>query len=229
MKKIWILGAGNFGSKAVDALIRHFPKVRLTLVDEKLDTESADLSKVHDFVLDDGIGFLLDRLNRSELPDWIVPAIPVHVAYEWVVRNLKNLYLIKQIEVPKTVVELLPNHICGSNGSVYTGNADFMCPDDCMEPEGICTCTGNPRPRILHEFLSKINLSGFRSIVVQSRQLAPGVGGYTPGALFETLPQIRSSESPVLLSTACKCHGVMNAFEVKSSRRVSRQKNRAGS
>ena len=218
MKKIWILGAGNFGSKAVDVLSQLFPEVRLTLVDEKLDAGSVDLSKVHDIVLDDGIGFLLDRLNRSELPDWIVPAIPVHVTYEWVVRSLKNSYPIKQIEVPKTVVEMLPNPICGSNGSVYTSNADFMCPDDCMEPGSICTCTGKPRPRILHEFLSEINLTGFRSIVVQSRQLAPGVGGYAPSELFETLSLVRSSESPVLLSTACKCHGVMNAFEVETRR-----------
>ncbi len=224
MNHIWVIGAGKFGLKAVDALSRHFPEVRLTLVDEKLDkSESTDLSGVHELVLDDGIGFLLDRLNRSELPDWIVPAIPVHVAYEWVVRSLKNSYPIKQIKVPKTVVELLPNPICGSSGSVYTSNADFMCPDDCMEPEGICTCTGKPRPRILHEFLSEINFCQFRSIVVQSHQLAPGVGGFTPKELFEILSQIRSSEIPVLLSTACKCHGVMNAFEVGSKRNGRRQ------
>ena len=214
MNHIWIIGAGNFGSKAVDALNRHFPEVRLTLVDEKLDkSESTDLSSVHERVSGDGIEFLFDRLARSELPDWIVPAIPVHVAFEWVVGSLKNSYPIKQIEVPKTVVELLPNPIYGSNGSVYTSNADFMCPDDCMEPEGICTCTGKPRPRILHEFLSEIYLTGYRSIVLQSRQLAPGVGGYTPSELFEALSQIRSAETPILFSTACKCHGVMNAFE----------------
>ena len=224
MYHIWIIGAGKFGLKAVDALIRHFPEVRLTLVDKKLDkSESTDLSGVHELVLDDGIGFLFEQLNRSELPDWIVPAIPVHVAYEWVVRSLKNSYPIKQIKVPTTVVELLPNPIFGTNGSVYTSNADFMCPDDCMEPEGICTCTGKPRPRILHEFLSEINFCQFRSIVVQSLQLAPGVGGYTPSTLFETLSQIRSSEIPVLLSTACKCHGVMNAFEVESKRNGRRQ------
>jgi len=217
MNHIWIIGAGNFGLKAVDALIRQFPEVRLTLVDEKYDkSESTDLSGVHELVLGDGIGFLFEHLNRSKLPDWVVPAIPVHVAYEWVVRSLKNDYPVKQIEIPMALVDLLPNPIYGSNGSVYTSNADFICPDDCMEPEGVCTCTGKPRPRILHEFLSEIMLSGFRSIVVQSRQLAPGVGGYTPSELFEVLSLVRSIESPVLLSTACKCHGVMNAFEVES-------------
>jgi hypothetical protein len=218
MENIWIIGAGNFGLKAVDVLHQLFPEVRLTLVDEKLAEGSADLSKVYDFVSDDGIGFLLDQLNRSELPDWIVPAIPVHVAYEWVVRSLKNSCSIKQTDVPKTIVELLPNPIFGSNGSVYISNVDFMCPEDCMEPESICTCTGKPRPRILHEFLSEINLYGFRSIVVHSRQLAPGVGGYAPSELFEILSLVRSSESPILLSTACKCHGVMNAFRIQVAR-----------
>ena len=64
---------------------------------------------------------------------------------------------------------------------------------------------------------------GLKGIVIQSRQLAPGVGGYAPSELFEVLSLVRSAETPVLLSTACKCHGVINAFEVGSKRNGRRQ------
>ncbi|MGD8613081.1 MAG: potassium transporter, partial [Desulfobacterales bacterium] len=91
--------------------------------------------------------------------------------------------------------------------------ADFKCPANCSEPDDICTHTGKPRPMILHEFLKSIQPKGFTSIVIRSHQLAPGVGGYTPAALFDALDQIKKMQSPVLLSTACSCHGVMNAFK----------------
>jgi hypothetical protein len=66
---------------------------------------------------------------------------------------------------------------------------------------------------ILHEYLKSIRVKNFESIVIRSQQLAPGVGGYPPAALFDALDQIRDMQSPVLLSTACSCHGVMNAFK----------------
>ena len=212
--KIWIIGAGKFGTKAVDSLNRHQTAARLTVIDQKSwGSESIDHSKA-DFVIDEGVEYLHEHLNRSGDPDWIVPAIPIHVAYEWVRRTLEETHIFKPVEIPEAVFKLLPNPIKGTNGKVYISNADFICPDDCMEPEGVCTCTGRPRPRVLHEFLSVSDFAGFRSVVVHSVQLSPGVGGYSPSALYEALSHVRHSKTPVLMSTACKCHGVMNAFRI---------------
>ena len=80
--------------------------------------------------------------------------------------------------------------------------ADFICPDHCPEPKDICTHTGKPRPFNLYKKLESIKYDHFRSVVVRSRQLSPGVGGYSPGALFHALDVIKSSTTPILLSTA---------------------------
>jgi hypothetical protein len=97
--------------------------------------------------------------------------------------------------------------------------ADFECPENCPEPAGKCTHTGKPRPYRVYEKLAGIEYGGCRSIVVQSHQLSPGVGGFKPKALFQALEAVAVAERPVLLSTACTCHGVMHAFEVKKPRK----------
>ena len=116
--------------------------------------------------------------------------------------------------VPEALIKALPNPILASTGQLFISIADFTCPENCPEPAEICTYTGKARPLILHEFLKSIQLKDLTSIVIRSHQLAPGVGGYRPEALFDALSQISEMQTPVLLSTACNCHGVMNAFNL---------------
>ena len=63
-------------------------------------------------------------------------------------------------------------------------------------------------------YLKNIEFSSFRSVVICSRQLFPGVGGYAPHALFQALHEIEQSHHRILLSTACRCHGVLDAFRL---------------
>jgi hypothetical protein len=119
--------------------------------------------------------------------------------------------------VPEAVVQRLPNVFRGEGGAIYASNADFLCPDNCPEPEAICTHTGKPRPCNLYEKLGEVAAPPFRAIVVRSLQLAPGVGGYRPETLFQTLAAVQRVSGPVLLSTACRCHGVMHAFTVRAA------------
>jgi hypothetical protein len=70
---------------------------------------------------------------------------------------------------------------------------------------------------VLHEFLKSIQRIDIKTVVIRSHQLAPGVGGYSPRDLFAALNEIEAAQGPVSLSTACSCHGIMNAF--KSSAR----------
>ena len=51
-------------------------------------------------------------------------------------------------------------------------------------------------------------------MVIRSHQLAPGVGGYKPEALQESLLKISQGKGLVLYSTACLCHGVVHAFKL---------------
>ena len=215
MKRILVIGAGTFGRRAVDTLGAADPSTKITLVDQNAGPLHRFKNRSIETVCKDGILFLRKQLTDDRLPDWIIPAIPEHVAYEWIRVDSDRLYFIEPVPVPTPVFDILPNPIRGKNGEAYTSNANFICPDDCLEPEILCTCTGKSRPRILHSYLAGITFQNFRSVVVISRQLAPGVGGYTPEALFEALALVKASHTPVLLSTACKCHGVVDAFKIR--------------
>jgi hypothetical protein len=118
--------------------------------------------------------------------------------------------------VPKAVRTVLPNPIKGDKGQWYFSFADFFCPPDCPEPEKMCTFTQRPRPGNLYSVLARVPSGRFTSVVVRSRQISAGIGGYSPQDLFHALVQIKNASGPVLLSTACRCHGVMHAFSAQT-------------
>ena len=211
-KCICILGAGKFGQKAAQTLSADFPDGQIDLVDRKPSTQ--DLSG-HNQVRSqkaDAVHYLYGRLKNHNKPDWIVPAAPVHVAFEWIRMVLAVDRVIQKVPVPKLLQDQLPCLPTPEISRVYLSLADFRCPDDCCEPAQFCTHTGRARPYDLFRKLSEIRLENFVSVVVRSHQLAPGVGGYRPQDLFNALDQVQTARSPVLLSTACRCHGVLDAF-----------------
>ena len=184
MDNLWIIGGGKFGLRAARALAKKHSLTRLTIV-EKEKAVCRQLDQLgFEVVCMDGIEFLECNLTGETYPDWIVPAIPLHVAFEWIRTKLTKTRTVQKIPVPQNLVTELPNPITADTGQLYVSIADFECPENCAEPDEICTHTGKPRPMVLHEFLKSIQLKGAKTIVIQSHQLAPGVGGYTPQTLF---------------------------------------------
>jgi len=61
-----------------------------------------------------------------------------------------------------------------------------------------------------------MNVDGFLTLGIRSLQLAPGVGGYRPEALWSVLEKVLEvgAEKNYLLSTACLCHGVLDSFRL---------------
>ncbi len=217
MAPIWIIGAGKFGLKAALKLKATHPGARLTVVDK--DEHKCRLSQLPDVdaVCMDGIAFLSAGLAGSThpgQPEWVIPAVPIHLAWRWIRVQLEKDFDVMPIEVPEEIVRLLPNPLKGKGTEVYASLADFFCPDDCPEPVKTCTATRKPRSYNLYERLQHIDIPGFISIVIQSRQLAPGVGGYRPRALFEALSAICMTQTAVVLSTSCRCHAVLQAFRM---------------
>ena len=213
MQHFWIIGGGKFGLKAAKELHKANPSDQITLVEQE-KTVCRQIRKLgYQTVCMEGLQYLDRHLISAHYPDWIVPAIPLHVAYEWIRAKMSARYVIERITVPNDLVAALPNPINPETGQLYISIADFKCPESCPEPDEICTHTGKPRSMILHEFLKSIQLKDFKSVVIRSHQLAPGVGGYTPRALFAALNEIEAAQEPVLLSTACSCHGVMDAVK----------------
>jgi hypothetical protein len=190
--KFWIIGGGKFGLQAAIILSRQHPDTEITVIEKDSNTCRQLKKQAFDTVCLEGIRFLEQNLITTDTPDWIVPAL----------------------DIPAHLKKVLPNPFAGDSGQLYISNADFICPENCSEPNEFCTVTGKPRPRILHQFLAEVRHKHFQSLALCSHQLAAGIGGYRPKALFDALGKIKASHNPVLLSTACRCHGVLNAFTI---------------
>ncbi len=211
---IRILGAGRFGRIAVERLSDRFPHARLLVVDAD-EARLGALRERRGIEIRIGDGVL--SLENDPVPDegWVVPAVPVHVAFQWLLRRLAPPLESRAIAIPDAIDGLVPNPCRGAGGALYASFATFICPDTCSEPDTICTHTKGPRPGNLFETLSQVAIPGFSAVVLRSLQLAPGVGGYTGGQLKTLLETVSRKEGNYLIATSCRCHGVMNGLNWK--------------
>ena len=210
MKKIWILGAGKFGRIAYKRLIDHLPHSEITVVDKRREVHG--LTGVTT-VFDDGISWLAGNLKKEDMVDMIIPAIPVHVAVEWLKEKCVGKYLVSSWSLPLSYISQLPHPISSGKSTVYVSHADFFCPDNCAEPESICTYTGAKRAKDMFRLLQDINVDGTNLQVIRSYQLLPGVGGIYPQDLWNLLDRVETMDNePLIIATACRCHGVVDGI-----------------
>ena len=106
MKTIWIIGIGKFGSLAADRLEGIYRNCRFVLVDPaeehllKAEGPNRSLKQA------DGVSFLLRNLYPGKGPDWIIPALPVHLLAQWVIAKRKP-HGIERIQIPKAAISKL--------------------------------------------------------------------------------------------------------------------------
>jgi len=139
-----ILGAGKFGRIAANRLHQRYPQAAMLVVDEsaeKLGQLTADLAIPTRAM--DALAFLAETQIAPER--WIIPAVPVHVAYLWVQAKLARTGSVRHLPVPPEVDAQVPNPLRVPNGTVYASYATFRCPDSCSEPAELCTHTKQPR------------------------------------------------------------------------------------
>ena len=95
MKEIWIIGAGRFGRMAADRLTGKIKNLRLVLVDLAAEKLHEAEGPGRTLIKADGAAYLAEHLSKGKEhhPDWIVPAVPIHLAAEWCLLNQskKNL------------------------------------------------------------------------------------------------------------------------------------------
>ena len=205
VQNAWIIGAGRFGALAADRLKNRY---RITLVD--LDQAALERIEIPGTtkIRQDGIQYLLEHLTPDTGGIWVVPCLPIHLAWEWGRRVIGPDRLIPF--APPVELDLhLPNSIRPGGPHVYVSNADFTCPENCSEPGETCTSTGRPRKKDMYARVESIRFRDFCPIVLKSRQLAPGVGGYRPYDLFHLADRITGTNGNLLVTTACRCHGVI--------------------
>ncbi len=218
MQAFWIIGYGKVGRRALERLQRKYAEAVFTVVDPRLGDNPDEAGSVR-WIQGDGVRFLLDRLPETDGGDspWIVPAVPFHLAYEWLAARLGESGTVTASAVPEKLGRELPNAFIGPEGQVFISLADFICPANCIEPRKKCPATGKPRPYELYDHLSGLSSGDYRPLVIRSHQLAPGVGGYRGAQLKDALDQVRRQPGDYLMSTASKCHGVMHAFGYQRS------------
>jgi len=210
---VFIIGAGHFGGRAARLINQERTYDPIYLVDKDAERLSG-VDGIHlKKIATDGIHFLVKNFDRLGPANIIVPAVPFHLAYEWLVGYVSDAVRVRRIPVPETAKASLPHTWQGSEGSLLVSYADFLCPDDCPEPE-FCTVTGERRDRPLHDLLAGLNLYGFKVYVIRSHQLSPGLGGFKAEELAKLAKEV-SMQVPGkwVLGTACRCHGVLTAFQ----------------
>lgn len=203
--KIWVVGMGKVGARALKLLSRRAAGASITAVDRHpFEAPGGTAIEM------DGVEFLLERLDAGT-DAWIVPAAPTHLAFEWLYRKLAADGHVSKIPLPPDLGAGIPSFTEGENDRAYVSNATFICPPGCEEPD-ICTHTGQPRPLVMHEHLASLNL-GPVPLVLRSHQLAPGVGGFLARDLWAAYGIAAARPGRYLVATACRCHGVVDAFE----------------
>lgn len=206
-----IIGCGRFGSRAAKQLFQKNFHSKIIVVDKSKKALQKVSRLPIQTAVSDGIFYLGQFLSEGRKAEYIIPAVPLHLAFEFILAQLKPLGA-KREKMP--LFSSLPNLMRGKTGDLYTSLSNFLCSEDCPEPAQYCTATGERRERPLYQILKDLKGS-FESRVIQSQQLAPGVGGFRPKAIINLLEDIKKKKAPgqtFLISTASRCHGVTSAL-----------------
>jgi hypothetical protein len=212
MEEIWIIGLGHFGHIALQRLSESAKDRHFVLVDPVEENLLKCTGPTATLRISDGVKFLERHLKTGRKPDWIIPALPVHLAAEWILLHLGPTRL-RRVPLPSELDRLVPNPIRGSEGNLYVSHADFKCPADCDEPRDICSITRKIRHQNMYDFLFNLSVKQFNSLNIRSHQLGPGIGGYRPEKLIELMENVEQTRGIILVSTACRCHGVITGLE----------------
>lgn len=211
-RRFIVVGAGHFGKRACLHLKRD-PKRHVVAID--LDNSNAVWAEKWgiEFVNNDGISFLADPDFEIRPHDYIIPALPVHLAAYWLIANRSKELSLKLASIPTEVINQIPNPFTLPDGSCVTSNANFLCPEDCKEGP-ICPVTGQKRATPLYKLLSKIK-SPQPVHLIRSRQLGPGMGGYKMEELQRLMSLPFNRHSSIIIATACSCHGILTRIQIE--------------
>jgi len=211
MKKYLIIGCGHFGCRAAEQLLKKKSHPKIIAVDKNPDAFKKLSHLPIETIVEDGLSYLNQFLSEGQTAHYIIPSVPIHLAFEFILLRLKPSGA-RRGKVPS--LSGLPNPEIGKTGDLYTSLADFLCPEDCPEPSRYCTVTRKKREKPLYDMLRELK-GPFESRVIISQPLGLGVGGFEPKrllGLLEDVKQRKRSGKLFLISTASRCHGVTSAL-----------------
>ena len=202
-----LIGLGTFGTRAARSLAG---RGTLFLVDPEPGRAAALAEELVgarvEEVAADGVAWVADLLPQGDRrEEVIVPTLPLHLA----ARVLLELPGCRRGTWPAPPP--FPGRRPGAQGDYYSTLAPGLCPADCPGPDGPGGCRHGDRrgPGTLSRRLAATGLPGLRHLVIESRQLAPGTGGFLLGDLQDAAERIRSADRErFIVTTASACHAV---------------------
>ena len=160
-----VIGCGRFGGRAAEKLLQKDPRSKIIVVDRSKKA----LRKISQLPVEseicDGTLYLEQFLSKGRKADYIIPSVPFHLAFEFTLSQSKP-WTGKRIKVPP--LSGLPNPMIGKTGDLYTSFADFLCPENCLEPAQYCSVTKQRRSRPLYRILGDMK-GHFESCVIRSQ------------------------------------------------------------
>ncbi len=203
-----IVGCGKFGQLALDRLRKIRPSNKITAI----DIDPRKVAEAHQIgyietVLQDSLSYLVEKRELlCHSNSWIIPTVPFHL----LARIALGIFCgCRLAPLPGFLGSLLPNAFKLDNSTICCSYADFVCPDDCEEGTA-CTVTGEER-KPLYMVLKELEVPGSRVLILISRQLCPGIGGYQARDFFNCIDAIEAGTS--IIGTSCRCHAILTAVE----------------
>jgi hypothetical protein len=211
MTQVFIVGFGKFGKLALPGVQRLWKKARIWIIDRDPRAFETGRPPAGIGVLADGPQFLSTYQQFLRDEDWIIPSLPIHLAWKWLDLNLKPIAYPKAVIPPVELGSGLPYAQPFGKG-LMVSYATFLCPDNCPAPLRFCTKTKEKRSAPLWKHLEDRKNPHGGLAVIESRQIAPGIGGFPFGELRRVLSLAQKTRPPLFLATACRCHGVIHGL-----------------
>jgi hypothetical protein len=213
-----IIGGGVYGVACARYLLDR--GLRCAVVDPDPACRAAESLRSHGCVLVSGGTAAALGVILAERPTYVFPTAPVHVAAALVQAHSLR---VPDIDGTGHLSRRIPPGIgvsAGEGSLVVSYNPEGKCLSACAAPR-VCPVTGIARPVPLFALLRHAFPGAW---ILESLQLAPGIGALS-GPDVITVLEASERGGPMIVGTACSCHGIVTALvpgEKRDKRDLSR-------
>jgi hypothetical protein len=198
-----ITGFGKFGRLAYDALREFRPDAEIAILEHK--AAPCEVPSGIRFYYGDAVKLMHEIPFKDD--DIVIPTVPFHFAARFLCTADPRT---DETDFPKEIARELPNPLFLNASNLVCSEADFLCPDNC--PAGpLCTVTGEPHDPLYETIRSKVQPTNGTLHVLRSRQILPGIGGYTIAEIKAAAEALTPGLN--IIATACRCHGILTALQ----------------
>ena len=212
----YILGAGQFGSTAIQYALSQPDSPYILVVDKEIKS-SNDLLKdfivikeyyqvlftntIKKYYLQRDISIISENLKFG-FPEYLIPAVPIHAIalilthllsflkseFDISSRHQKEKWKELLGKIPKDVI-LKSDPECGVI-LISWAKHDQICPPNCPAPADYCPYHKREKPLTITQISKDIQLADIRNFTLESHQVQPGLGLLWGNELKNTLINI---------------------------------------